>query len=169
MLCDAVPADHAGDGPRALQKLLGFSGSGAGSPPLAPLLQWPAMSKAAKQDTPALTAEHGHPVAQGVEATLISVDRPIQAAKIAEAIGVEGAKAVTDAIAELNAHYRESGRSFTIEQVAGKAARIEQLPMQPGDVDRTWADLSRSTAELDYAPTTTIADGIAKQWAWLNR
>ena len=55
-----------------------------------------------------------------------------------------------------------------IESVTGKTAQIEQKPMQPGDVTRTWADLTRSQAELGYQPTTSLADGIVKQWQWLN-
>ncbi len=56
----------------------------------------------------------------------------------------------------------------TIEQVTGITANIDRQPMQPGDVNRTWADLSRSKAELDYAPRTSLADGIARQWEWLQ-
>ncbi len=55
-----------------------------------------------------------------------------------------------------------------IGNVVGKEPRIEQRPMQPGDVDRTWADLARSGRELGYMPTTSIDDGLAKQWAWLQ-
>ena len=56
----------------------------------------------------------------------------------------------------------------TIERVVGKKAIIDRKPMQPGDVDRTWADLTRSKAELGYQPTTSLEEGIAKQWAWLK-
>ena len=56
----------------------------------------------------------------------------------------------------------------TIEKVTGKSAKIEQQPMQPGDVDRTWADLARSQAELGYAPHTSLEEGIARQWQWLK-
>ena len=36
---------------------------------------------------------------------------------------------------------------------------------QPGDVDRTWADLTRVRAELGYAPKTGLMDGLAAQWS----
>jgi len=52
----------------------------------------------------------------------------------------------------------------TIEQVTGQKAIIHQKPMQPGDVDRTYADLSRSQQELGYQPQTAFADGVARQW-----
>jgi len=57
-----------------------------------------------------------------IEAVLLSVDRPMPAGKLAELTGVKGeggAKAVHDAVGRLNAVYRETGRSFTCEQVAG--------------------------------------------------
>lgn len=57
----------------------------------------------------------------------------------------------------------------TIEQVVGKKALIEQKPMQPGDVERTWADLTVSQKELDYQPTTSLREGIARQWQWLQQ
>lgn len=56
----------------------------------------------------------------------------------------------------------------TIGQVVGKPVRITQLPMQPGDVDRTWADLARSREQLGYQPTIRLIDGIARQWQWMQ-
>ncbi len=56
----------------------------------------------------------------------------------------------------------------TIARVAGKEARIERGPMRPGDVQRTWADLSRSSAELAYQPKTPFEKGVDGQWAWLQ-
>lgn len=55
-----------------------------------------------------------------------------------------------------------------IGEVVGCAPRIEQLPMQAGDVERTWADLSRSAQELGFMPKTSIHDGLRKQWQWLK-
>ena len=55
-----------------------------------------------------------------------------------------------------------------IGSVVGKTPRIEQLPMQPGDVQRTWADLGRSRAELGYEPKTSFGDGLRKQWVWMR-
>ncbi|MCE9591110.1 MAG: SDR family NAD(P)-dependent oxidoreductase [Planctomycetes bacterium] len=56
----------------------------------------------------------------------------------------------------------------TVEGVTGKKAVIQPMPMQPGDVERTWADLTRSRAELGYEPRTSMRDGIAKQWEWMR-
>src|SRR5437899_1648307 len=52
----------------------------------------------------------------------------------------------------------------TIAKVVGRQPVIERGPMQPGDVQRTWADLTRSTAELGFKPTTPLEGGVRKQW-----
>lgn len=57
----------------------------------------------------------------------------------------------------------------TIASTTGHQPNINQMPMQPGDVQRTWADLTRANAELGYAPTTTIEQGIQRQWAWMQQ
>jgi UDP-glucuronate 4-epimerase len=55
-----------------------------------------------------------------------------------------------------------------IARVVGKEPRIRRQPMQPGDVDRTWADLTRSRAELGYQPSTPFEDGLSRQWTALT-
>lgn len=57
----------------------------------------------------------------------------------------------------------------TIERVVGREANINQLPMQPGDVNRTFADTSRSEKELGYTVSTPFEDGVRKQWEWVQR
>lgn len=56
----------------------------------------------------------------------------------------------------------------TIARTVGKDARIVRKPAQPGDVDRTFADLTRSGSELDFRPATPFAGGVAKHWAWMR-
>ena len=56
----------------------------------------------------------------------------------------------------------------TAGRVVGREPRIQQLPMRPGDVERTYADLSRSAAELDFRPTTRLEEGMARQWQWMQ-
>lgn len=53
-----------------------------------------------------------------------------------------------------------------IEQTVGKAAVITRKPTQPGDVDRTYADVSRACNELGYNPTMEIKAGLEKFWQW---
>lgn len=52
----------------------------------------------------------------------------------------------------------------TIERVVGRQAVIDRRPLQPGDVDQTWADLTRSRVELGYAPATSFERGVEMQW-----
>jgi UDP-glucuronate 4-epimerase len=56
----------------------------------------------------------------------------------------------------------------TVGEVVGRTPVLDARPMQPGDVLRTWADLTRSGAELGYAPTTSLREGIERQWAWMQ-
>jgi UDP-glucuronate 4-epimerase len=57
----------------------------------------------------------------------------------------------------------------SVARTVGTPARVRSLPMQPGDVERTFADLTRSKAELGYAPTTPFEEGLRRQWEWLRR
>lgn len=54
----------------------------------------------------------------------------------------------------------------TIERACGREAIRELLPMQPGDVPETFADISAIAADLGYAPTTPIAVGIPRFVDW---
>jgi UDP-glucuronate 4-epimerase len=53
-----------------------------------------------------------------------------------------------------------------VESALGKKADIQDLPMQPGDVPRTFADVSKAGRLLGYAPHTPIQEGIPKFVAW---
>ena len=55
-----------------------------------------------------------------------------------------------------------------IGRVVGRPATIDRQPPQQGDVDRTWADLSRSAEELGYGPAVSFEDGLARQWEWMK-
>ncbi|MFN4804764.1 MAG: SDR family NAD(P)-dependent oxidoreductase [Akkermansiaceae bacterium] len=55
-----------------------------------------------------------------------------------------------------------------IENATGKSAIIEQIADQPGDVPRTYADVTKSRALLDYEPQTPIAEGIKKYVKWVG-
>jgi len=55
-----------------------------------------------------------------------------------------------------------------IEKALGKKAIKEHVPLQPGDVERTYADVSKAVKELGYNPTTTIEEGLAKFVTWLR-
>ena len=44
--------------------------------------------------------------------------------------------------------------------------KIKQLPMQPGDVDRTYADISKTKKIIGYQPKTTFKEGIENFVKW---
>jgi len=56
----------------------------------------------------------------------------------------------------------------TLEHVIGKRAVIDWQPDQPGDVPVTYADVGRARADLGYAPTTPVAEGLPRFWDWLR-
>jgi UDP-glucuronate 4-epimerase len=55
-----------------------------------------------------------------------------------------------------------------IERVVGKAAVIDRQPMQAGDVEKTFADVSRAAMELGYGPGVALEEGLRRQWEWLK-
>ena len=58
-------------------------------------------------------------------------------------------------------------RSFELlEQAIGKKAIRELLPMQPGDVPATYADVDDLMRDVDFRPSTPIEEGVARFIAW---
>ena len=58
-------------------------------------------------------------------------------------------------------HYIE-----VIEQCVGRQAEKILLPLQPGDVPDTFADVTELSRDTGYAPTTTVEQGVANFVAW---
>ncbi|MFR5766188.1 MAG: SDR family NAD(P)-dependent oxidoreductase [Clostridia bacterium] len=54
----------------------------------------------------------------------------------------------------------------TIGQAIGVEPKIKQLPMQPGDVDRTFADISKAKKLIGYNPKTSFKEGIERFIKW---
>lgn len=54
----------------------------------------------------------------------------------------------------------------TLEKALGKTARKEFLPMQPGDVYQTYADVTPLIEKYGFKPSTSIEDGLAKFVEW---
>jgi len=57
----------------------------------------------------------------------------------------------------------------TLENAIGKKAELEMLPMQPGDVPDTYADVSSLELQFNYKPATSLAEGISKFVAWYQK
>ncbi|MAM33939.1 MAG: protein CapI [Micavibrio sp.] len=55
-----------------------------------------------------------------------------------------------------------------IEKEMGKEADIEFLPMQPGDVKETYADVTETTELTGYEPTTPISVGVPRFIDWFK-
>ena len=55
-----------------------------------------------------------------------------------------------------------------IEQVSGRKAELQRMPMQPGDVEITYADISKARRLLDYSPQTPIQAGLKKFITWFE-
>lgn len=55
-----------------------------------------------------------------------------------------------------------------IARALGLKPRVEWAPMQPGDVQQTCADLTKSSAVLGYEPRTPFAEGVRRFVAWFR-
>ena len=53
-----------------------------------------------------------------------------------------------------------------IEKALGREAKKNFLPLQPGDVPKTYANVDALVADVGFKPATPIEDGIAKFIAW---
>ena len=53
-----------------------------------------------------------------------------------------------------------------IEQALGKKAIREFLPLQPGDVPNTYADVSALVEAVGYRPSTPVREGVSRFVSW---
>ena len=56
-----------------------------------------------------------------------------------------------------------------IGKAAGKPVNVKRDAVPPGDVDATFADVSRAREELGYAPKVALVDGLATVRDWVSR
>jgi len=56
-----------------------------------------------------------------------------------------------------------------IEKALGKKAVIERLPLQPGDVEQTFADVTKAGRDLGYSPNTEISEGLKRFVEWFRQ
>lgn len=68
------------------------------------------------------------------------------------------------------------GSTITVREVlellaviTGRDVLIDRQPPQKGDVRHTSADTSRAHADLGYAPTVSVAEGLTREVAWLEQ
>jgi len=53
-----------------------------------------------------------------------------------------------------------------LEESIGKSAEKNLLPMQPGDVPDTYADVDALVVDVDYRPSTPVEEGVARFVEW---
>ncbi|HLW59407.1 MAG TPA: NAD-dependent epimerase/dehydratase family protein [bacterium] len=53
-----------------------------------------------------------------------------------------------------------------LEQRLGRTARIDRRPSHPADVRATWADITKARRLLQWAPKTSLEDGVGATAAW---
>jgi UDP-glucuronate 4-epimerase len=53
-----------------------------------------------------------------------------------------------------------------LEKEFGRTAIKEMLPMQPGDVEATYADIAELERDIGFRPSTTIDEGVARFAKW---
>lgn len=56
-----------------------------------------------------------------------------------------------------------------LEHALGQTAEKEYLPMQPGDVYQTYADVTDLQKDFDFKPETTIEEGLRKFAVWYKK
>jgi UDP-glucuronate 4-epimerase len=56
-----------------------------------------------------------------------------------------------------------------LQEIQGKRARIEERPVPPGDVIRTYADVSKASRLLDFHPSVPIEEGLRRFVEWYRR
>ncbi len=56
-----------------------------------------------------------------------------------------------------------------LEALLGKKARIKILPQQPGDVERTFADINKASRLLGYSPKFSIDEGLKRFVEWYRQ
>jgi UDP-glucuronate 4-epimerase len=95
-----------------------------------------------------------------VAGTIAANDRP--------AVAEESGDQVAHRIYNLGNHKPEPLLELiaTIERALGRRAKLQLLPMQPGDVPESFADIDAARRDLGFEPRTSIEEGIARFIAW---
>lgn len=130
-----------------------------GRPDMAPML----FAKAITANEPIKVFNHGEMwrdftyIDDIVAGVLKALDRPATGVPphALYNLGNNKSEKLTDFIAE-------------IEKALGRKAEKIMLPMQPGDVPATYADIDASQRDLGFQPTTPISVGIPKFIAWFK-
>jgi nucleoside-diphosphate-sugar epimerase len=55
-----------------------------------------------------------------------------------------------------------------LRRVSGRDVKIDQQGPQKGDMRDTYADTTRAKADLGFAPTVTLEEGLGHMWRWME-
>lgn len=55
-----------------------------------------------------------------------------------------------------------------IGRVSGRPVGVDRQPAQKGDMRDTYADTSRARADLGFAPSVTLEEGLRAMWQWMD-
>jgi UDP-glucuronate 4-epimerase len=82
--------------------------------------------------------------------------------------GAEGSDRAPHAIFNIGNHEAIELETFitTLEQLLGRKAIRDYQPMQMGDVPATYASIDRLRAATGFAPSTSLAEGLARFVEW---
>ena len=88
---------------------------------------------------------------------------------------IDGTVAAIDRCSGFNIYNLGESRPISVndliaelEKALGTKALKEHLPLQPGDVERTYADITKAARDLGYKPATSIQTGLQKFVTWLR-
>ena len=102
-----------------------------------------------------------------VAGVLAAVDRP----PLDDGSAHAGGSTSPHALYNLGAGQPQPLRALldAVEAACGRSAVVELLPMQPGDVAKTWADTGPARRDLGYAPQVGVAEGVRRFVDWYRR
>ena len=85
--------------------------------------------------------------------------------------GADAAAGAPHAIYNIGNHEAVDLAEFiaTLERLLGRTAKRDYQPMQAGDVPATYASIERLHALTGFAPSTSLAEGLARFVAWYKR
>lgn len=64
--------------------------------------------------------------------------------------------------------YRTTEGIDIVQELMGQTARFDRKPRRPGDQMRTSASIGKARRLLDYAPSTTLREGLEAEVAWFT-
>jgi len=56
-----------------------------------------------------------------------------------------------------------------LEDIIGIKAKMKMLPIQQGDLEKTFADINKAKKLLKYFPTTSLEEGLREFYAWYKK